>query len=369
MRTIRTYLQDELVRRCETNPRYSLRNFAKHLEMNPSLLSKILRGQVGVSSKRFDKICERMTLGTVERAQLATAEDRRRAFKKQEHLFRELQNTSMQMRDMADQFQVIADWYHYAILELVAIDSFQSDERWIAKKIGVSYPEVLEARERLVRLGMLSIDENGKWKDTSGNVTNSSGQYTTVALRKLQTQVLNLAIGALETVPVEKRLQGSMTLAIDAELVPSAKEKIVAFQRALATSLQEQSKNKNSVYQITVSFFPVTAPETTPETTPETASQVGSPVPAASQAGWKCAVLLISVDASGAFGRSIGSRSCKSVIKQVQYKHIETSFHVTFIPIKTCGFGRRLAYVDRAFTRSLSRAESVECLRHSGDST
>lgn len=256
---IRTYLQDELVRRCKTNPRYSLRSFAKHLQMNPSLLSKILRGQVGVSTKRFEKICERMTLGPAERAQLASAEDRRRTFKKQEHLFRELQNTSTQMRDMADQFQVIADWYHYAILELIAMDSFQSDERWIAKKIGITYPEVVEARERLVRLGMLQVDENGKWKDTSGNVTNSSGQYTSVALRKLQTQVLHLALGALETVPVDKRLQGSMTLAIDSSLVPSAKEKIVAFQRALATSLQEQSTTKDSVYQITVSFFPVTS--------------------------------------------------------------------------------------------------------------
>ena len=265
METVRTYLQDELVRRCKTNPRYSLRSFAKHLQMNPSLLSKILRGQVGVSPKRFEKICERMTLGPVERAQLATAEDRRRTFKKQDHLFRELKNTSTQMRDMADQFQVIADWYHYAILELVSTESFQADERWIAKKLNITYPEAVEARERLVRLGMLEISEDGKWTDSSGNVTNSSGQYTTIALRKRQTQVLNLALGALETVPVEKRLQGSMTLAIDSELVPSAKEKIVAFQRALATSLQEQSRTKNSVYQITVSFFPVTTESSDPQ--------------------------------------------------------------------------------------------------------
>jgi uncharacterized protein (TIGR02147 family) len=259
METIRTYLQDELVRRCKTNPRYSLRSFAKHLQMNPSLLSKILRGQVGVSPKRFDKVCERMSLGPVERAKLATAEDRKRTFKKQEHLFRELKNTSTQMRDMADQFQVIADWYHYAILELVSTEGFESDERWIAKTLGITYSEVVEARERLIRLSMLEITPEGKWIDNSGNVSNSSGQYTTIALRKLQSQVLNLALNALETVPVEKRLQGSMTLAIDQSLVPAAKDKIIAFQRALATSLQEESRSKNSVYQITVSFFPVTA--------------------------------------------------------------------------------------------------------------
>jgi uncharacterized protein (TIGR02147 family) len=105
---------------------------------------------------------------------------------------------------------------------------------------------------------MLEVTPEGVWRDNSGNVSNSSGQYTSIALRKLQSQVLNLALNALENIPVEKRLQGSMTLAIDQELVPSAKEKIVAFQRALATYLQEESRTKNSVYQITVSFFPVT---------------------------------------------------------------------------------------------------------------
>lgn len=255
--SLRGYLQDELVRRCKSNPRYSLRGFAKHLEMNPSLLSKILRGQVGISTKRFDKICDKMALGPSERQQLAQAEDRKRTFKKQDHLFRELRKTSAQVLEMADQFQVIADWYHYAILELTTIEGFVADERWISTRLGVPYADIVEAKERLMRLSMLGVLDDGRWVDLSGNVSNSNGHYTSLALRKLQKQILNLAIDALETIPVEQRLQGSMTIAIDQSLVPSAKEKIVAFQRALATSLQEESQKKNALYQVSVSFFPI----------------------------------------------------------------------------------------------------------------
>lgn len=270
METVRSYLQDELIRRCRTNPRYSLRSFAKHLQMNPSLLSKILRGQVGVSRKRFDKICERMALGPGERSQLALAQDQTRTFRRRDLQVREMKSTSTQMREMADRFQVIADWYHHAILELVSVDGFQSDERWIAKTLAISYSEVSQARERLVRLGMLEVDASGQWKNVSGcdsggvsgcdsgGVTESNGRYNSIAVRKLQAQVLNLALGALETVQAERRLQQSATVAIDAELVLAAKEKITAFQIALAASLQAESRTKNSVYQISFSFFPVT---------------------------------------------------------------------------------------------------------------
>lgn len=263
--TLRTYLQDELVRRCKTNPRYSLRSFAKHLQINPSLLSKILRGHVGVSRKRFEKFCDRMGLSPTERAQFAKAEAQKQTLKKQDTLFRELKNTSSQLRDMADRFQVIAEWYHYAILELSRLDDFQPDERWIAKTLGITYPEAFEARERLERLGMLKVNDDGKWMDISGALIRS-GHDPSAALRRLQAQVLNLAINALEVVPDDQRLQASMTVAMDAKLVASAKEKMIAFQQALVSSLVAESKTKNAVYQITASLFPLASLEAPDQT-------------------------------------------------------------------------------------------------------
>jgi hypothetical protein len=32
-----------------------------------------------------------------------------------------------------DTFEVVSHWYHYAILELTAVESFRPDPRWIAR--------------------------------------------------------------------------------------------------------------------------------------------------------------------------------------------------------------------------------------------
>lgn len=41
----RTAVQNVLLGRCKNNPRYSLRAFAKSVNVDPSLLSKIIRGK------------------------------------------------------------------------------------------------------------------------------------------------------------------------------------------------------------------------------------------------------------------------------------------------------------------------------------
>lgn len=51
-------LQDILDKRREANHRYSLRAFARDLKMDPSVLSKILRGDRGISRINLLKLCK-----------------------------------------------------------------------------------------------------------------------------------------------------------------------------------------------------------------------------------------------------------------------------------------------------------------------
>ncbi|WP_415062158.1 helix-turn-helix domain-containing protein [Bdellovibrio sp.] len=51
-------LQDILDKRREVNHRYSLRAFARDLKMDPSVLSKILRGDRGISRINLLKLCK-----------------------------------------------------------------------------------------------------------------------------------------------------------------------------------------------------------------------------------------------------------------------------------------------------------------------
>jgi plasmid maintenance system antidote protein VapI len=58
----RSFLQDELDKRCKKNPRFSLRAFARTLEVEPSALSKILHGKRALTPKMLMRMASQLGL-------------------------------------------------------------------------------------------------------------------------------------------------------------------------------------------------------------------------------------------------------------------------------------------------------------------
>lgn len=256
--SMREALQKELQRRCQVNPRYSLRAFARALEINPSHLSKILNGQIGISEDKFEHFITILKLPNTIVQHLKRRDFFLREIEKQGQWMERVEKQVEFLNLSLDQFRVMADWYHYAILELTRLADFQSDVSWIEARLGLSGTETQDAVDRLFRLNMLVKSDDGKWKDNSDHVSNGTPSGTADARRDLQKQILNLALGALDDIPVEERLQSSMTMAVSKNQIEKAKQGIVTFQRAFATLLQEESEKKDSVYKLSISFFPVT---------------------------------------------------------------------------------------------------------------
>lgn len=248
----RLYLQHELVRRCRANSRYSLRAFASSLRINASTLSQILRGKRTLTPAQRSKLGMRLGLSPLEMAKF-------RDQKEKEPIPRDRSLASL--RDAQeltlDVFQVISDWYHYAIFELVTVKGFNPSPRWIARKLGVSVAEVSAACERLMRIGLLVVAKNGKWLQGPPLVTTTGTPFTAVALRKLQAQVLSMAQDAMENIPMEFRDQSSITMAINSERLNEVKTRIKIFRRQLCDDLQKDKK-RDSVYQLGISFYPLT---------------------------------------------------------------------------------------------------------------
>ena len=55
---------------------------------------------------------------------------------------------------------LISDWYYFAILSLMETDDFQSDPKWIAKRLNITHSEASVALKTLASLGM--IEKNSK---------------------------------------------------------------------------------------------------------------------------------------------------------------------------------------------------------------
>lgn len=231
----RLELEAEFVKRTRRNPAYSLRAYARQLGIGAPALSEILRGKRACGVKLRKRLAKELGLGPGP-----------------------IRAGETYALIEADQFALISDWYHYAILELLKLEDFQPSTQWVARQLGLSRPLVRAAVDRLVRLGLLAIRADGKWEDRSGGASTNiiDPEISSAGARQLQKQILEQALEALSETPAAQRNQTSMTMAIDPADLPYAIERIAEFRRNLCSELTRRPKKK-AVYQLSISIFPV----------------------------------------------------------------------------------------------------------------
>jgi uncharacterized protein (TIGR02147 family) len=153
-----------------------------------------------------------------------------------------------------DIFKIIADWHHYAILELTFTKDFKNDIGWISKRLGISPLETRLAVERLLRLELLE-EVAGTLKKTEINITTTQ-DVPSAALKKLTSQFLQKALEALEEQNIADRDFGTVTMAVDPRKIPEAKKMIKKFRRELCQFME--SGTQREVYTFAAQLFKIT---------------------------------------------------------------------------------------------------------------
>ena len=240
----RLLLQRELMRRCKEKPGYSLRAFARFLDMDPTALSRILSGKRRVTKGVLKKITPKLGLDPLTVSHLAN--EQVESSKEQEYI-----------QISQDTFEAIGNWYYLAILEMTHLKGFKGDYDWIARSLGITKTEVAIAVETLDRLGMLTINPDGTWADHFDKMESLPDSFTSAGQRAFQAQVLNKAIDALNNLPLTARDQTAITFAADSNSLPEAKKMLKKFRREVNRFMQ-RSNQCDTVYVMTVSLFPVT---------------------------------------------------------------------------------------------------------------
>jgi uncharacterized protein (TIGR02147 family) len=134
-----------------------LRSFARDLGFSPARLSDVLRGRYGLSLAAAQTVASRLGMNSKERQHFCDLVESKHARSKanREAAQRRLDSAQTYQQLTMDTFAVIADWYHYAILELTLLKNFQSDVKWIAHQLGINSIVVSAAIERLKRLDLI----------------------------------------------------------------------------------------------------------------------------------------------------------------------------------------------------------------------
>lgn len=250
MSTVASLIARQLASRQRRNPKYTLRSFARDLNLNPGTLSAIMLGRRAIPKARLVDICDRMALAPRQRA-LFLKLWREEAVQLSSPV--DDQTESVEVDEL--HFQILSEWEHFAFLSLLRTAGFRSDPGWIAGRLGISVPRVLDVLDRLQAAGFVSRSSGGELKRTTPPLKTSEG-VASAALRKAHAEELVLAEKALQSVPVDRRNFSSMTMAMNPERMAEAVALITKFRTDLAALCEENQATE--VYQICIQIFPLT---------------------------------------------------------------------------------------------------------------
>lgn len=253
----REILRSELARRMAKNPQYSLRAFARSAGVSHTLLSLVLSGKRPMSRKTANRLADTLALDPNQREQFVNAPENTMGHLATARGRKEAQS----MRQLSlDQFALISEWYHYAILSLLELPDSKLEPRWISSRLRISQLQAAEAVERLHRLNLLEKGEDGRWRQ-SGNPIKIDNSVSTPATRKFHEQILSKALESLERDPFETRSFISTTYMLDPAVVPLARERLNELKRALVRELSTLGK-PSVVYNLSMQLYPVSTQNT-----------------------------------------------------------------------------------------------------------
>lgn len=238
----REILIKEFNQRRNNNPMYSLRAFARDLQINRTTLSEVMSKKRNISKKNAEKLVENLSLSPIESDALMRSLDQN---------LHVADHNYLQIQD--DVFKLMSDWYYFAILNLARIPHNSASPQWIADELGIAPEEIEGAIERLQRLGFLEVIE-GKLVRTVRSLSTTK-DVPSSALKIHHKQTLKLAMDAVDDTPVEEREITSVTFAIDPAKLPKAKEILWKCKRKIAKLLE--SGESKRLYLLSFQLFPL----------------------------------------------------------------------------------------------------------------
>ncbi len=252
----RHYLKFEFEARKKRRPHYSLRAFARDLELSPSALSEYLSGKLSFSEERVMQVAKKIQIKPTQREHwldLIKMESSSSKADREVAAVKVRARSSQEKGNLAlDLFQIVSDWYHYALLELIDVDSKYQDHKAAAKALRIDTKTVKESWERLIQVG-LAEKSDGVYK-ASSLATFAGEDIPSAALRNYHAGLISKSLIAQEEQPIEKKEFISIVFSFNSADLKSIKDELYKFEVDL-TNRYSQNKNKDSVYCLSTQLF------------------------------------------------------------------------------------------------------------------
>ncbi len=236
------WLRQQHTERRIKNPAFSLRSFARALNVQPGRLSEILARKRPLTTRQLYKFAEQLSvpLSELERSIKGTLST----------------STPMSYADISEeQFEVLANPVHFHIMSAMELGGYDGQPKWLARVLGVDICLVRAALERLQSCRLVKSLTSDHWQLVEATSTTASYGTPNAALRRAHRASIEHALNCLDDVPLQLRDISSITLAIDPRKIEKARTLIQKFRRKLASEVEVG--NKSEVYELNVQLVPV----------------------------------------------------------------------------------------------------------------
>jgi len=226
--------------RRQKNPKFSLRSYANYLKISPASLSGFFSGKRSLSSETLTKIADRLNLSPHQRASVLNA-------------------PSMKTSLIDEQtFSLISEWQYFAILNLIEMNDFKGNPRWIAKRLGIANELAEVSWDRLKSMGFIK-SKDGRWVRTKHRV-HTIDQVSSLAIRRSHLDDLDLIREAILSEDLSRRDNTSLTFPLNAREIQKVIELVRSF-RSEIVSAAEKTGDYTDVYKLCIHLIPLTKHE------------------------------------------------------------------------------------------------------------
>ncbi|MDH4467649.1 MAG: TIGR02147 family protein [Bacteriovoracaceae bacterium] len=253
MTLIATWLKTELEKKQKKNPLFSMRSFARLLNLSPSVLSKIMNGQTFFDLKKIKHAL--VLLETPESTKKKIIEEVSLSKKINQFKMRKVKQKFSLLNHRV--FEIIANPNHYALLELIKLNEGKFDLDFFALKLSLSKEKIELLIENLQAVKLIKIKDDRIVDLTQGFSTHEIGPQETNRANKLfQQQIIQKSILSLEYDDICERSHSSIVFATHSSKILEATEIIKKFRQSLCAHLEDHPI-KDSVYALQIGFFPM----------------------------------------------------------------------------------------------------------------
>jgi uncharacterized protein (TIGR02147 family) len=244
-------LKEHLGKKQRSNPQYSLRAYARDLEVHPSTLSAVLNGLRSLPYKDAQRVAKKLMLSPMEETLFVESLLRTKT------RLDEIVIPRDQERFMLDEsyYKVISEWEHYAVMALFDVIGFNATIPEVVERLKISETRAETVLNHLIACGLLVENQDGSLKRVHEQLRTTE-DVKNQAIHQGHRDAMELGLRKLDEVAVDLRDFSEVVLAIDPEKMGEAKTIIREFRQKMSALMKKGEKTE--VYQLAIQFYPLT---------------------------------------------------------------------------------------------------------------